>query len=132
MLVAPLFAGEPHRTLTLPSGQWHNFWTGEPVDGGTTIDIPATTRNVPVFVMDGAVLPLASITNSTADPASRNLEVRIFGDGRLPFSLLTPEGDALRLGWDATTHAGTVKQQGANRYTITAWIPGSHTESQPG
>ncbi len=131
MLVAPFFAGEAHRSLTLPPGKWHNFWTGEPVAGGTTLDIPAAILNIPVFVMDGSVFPLASITNSTADAASRNLEVRIFGDGHLPFSLLTPEGDSLELNWNTTTNAGTVKQQGANRYTITAWTPAPRATSQP-
>jgi alpha-glucosidase (family GH31 glycosyl hydrolase) len=100
---------------------WHNFWTGESVSGGATIDIPVSTRNIPVFVMDGSVLPLASITDSTADPASRNLEVRIFGDGHLPFSLLTPDGESLHLDWDTATHAGSVKQQSAKPYTITNW-----------
>jgi alpha-D-xyloside xylohydrolase len=121
VLVAPLFADEPGRRLTLPPGVWHNFWTGESVSGGATIDIPVSTRNIPVFVMDGSVLPLASITDSTADPASRNLEVRIFGDGHLPFSLLTPDGESLHLDWDTATHAGSVKQQSAKPYTITNW-----------
>jgi alpha-D-xyloside xylohydrolase len=130
MLVAPLFAGEPGRRLTLPPGHWRNFWTGEVVSSDI-IDIPAATKDIPVFVMDGSVLPLASITNSTADPESRNLEVRVFGDGRLPFSLLTPEGDSLQLNWNAKTRAGTVKQQGNNRYTITTWASASRTDSQP-
>jgi alpha-D-xyloside xylohydrolase len=132
MLVAPLFAGEPSRRLTLPPGQWHNFWTGEVIAGGTTIDILAATRNIPVFVLDGSVLPLASITNSTADPLSHNLEVRVFGDGHLPFALLTPDGDNLQLSWDAGAHSGTVKQKGNNRYAITAWNSSSRNISQPG
>jgi len=121
MLVAPLFAGEPSRRLTLPPGTWHNFWTGEGVTGNTTIEIHAATQNIPVFVVGGSVLPLASITNSTADTESRNLEVRIFGDGHLPFSLLTPEGDSMHLSWNAETRAGTMKQQGNNHYKVAAW-----------
>jgi alpha-D-xyloside xylohydrolase len=121
MLVAPLFAGEPSRRLTLPPVQWRNFWTGETIAGGTTIDITAATPNIPVFVMDGSVLPLAAITNSSADPASRNLQVRIFSNGHRPFSLLTPEGDVLNLSWNSGTRTGTVKQRGNDPYTITAW-----------
>jgi len=122
MLVAPLFAGEPGRQLALPPGKWHNFWTGEAITGGITIEISASTRNIPVFVMAGSVLPLAAISNSTADPASRNLKVRVFGDGHLAFSLLTPEGDALSLSWSMANHTGTVKQSGNTQYTITDWI----------
>jgi len=129
MLVAPLFAGESGRRLTLPPGLWHNFWTAEAVSGGTTINIPATTRNIPAFVMDGSVLPLASITNSTADPASRNFEVRIFGDGHLPFALVTPEGNALHLSWIDATSAGSVTQRGHSEYTITGWTRASRLPS---
>jgi hypothetical protein len=67
------------------------------------------------------VLPLATITNSTADPASRELEVRIFGDGHLPFTLHTPEGDALELTWEASTKSGKVVQSGPNPYKVTRW-----------
>jgi len=129
MLVAPLFAGESGRRLTLPPGLWHNFWTAEAVSGGTTINIPATTRNIPAFVMDGSVLPLASITNSTADPASRNIEARIFGDGHLPFALVTPEGNALHLSWIDATSAGSVTQRGHSEYTITGWTRASRLPS---
>jgi alpha-D-xyloside xylohydrolase len=129
MLVAPLFAGEPGRRLTLPPGMWHNFWTGDPVAGNSTIDLPAATQHIPVFVMDGSVLPLATITNSTADPASRTLEVLIFGDGHLPFSLFTPEGDSLQLTWNAVTRVGSLKQQGKDPYAITSWTSGSSRNS---
>jgi len=130
LLVAPLFAGEPGRRLTLPPGVWHNFWTGDAIAGNSTIDLPAATQNIPVFVMDGSVLPLAVITNSTADPASRTLEVRIFGDGHLPFSLTTHEGDSLELRWDIDTRVGTVKQRGNNPYIITKWTSVPSRSSQ--
>jgi len=130
LLVAPLFAGEPGRRLTLPPGVWHNFWTGDAIAGNSTIDLPAATQNIPVFVMDGSVLPLAVITNSTADPASRTLKVRIFGDGHLPFSLTTHEGDSLELRWDIDTRVGTVKQRGNNPYIITKWTSVPSRSSQ--
>jgi alpha-D-xyloside xylohydrolase len=129
LLVAPLFAGESGRRLTLPPGLWHNFWTGESLTGGTTLNLPAATRNIPVFVMDGSVLPLASITNSTADPASHNLEVRIFGDGYLPFALVPLEGNALHLSWNNATSTGSVIQQDRSEYTITSWTRASRRVS---
>lgn len=82
--------------------------------------------------MDGSVLPLVPITNSTADPASRNLKVHVFGDGHLSFSLITPEGETLKLDWNAETHSGKVGQRGINNYTITAWIANAGADSQSG
>jgi alpha-D-xyloside xylohydrolase len=122
LLVAPLFAGEESgRMLTMPPGKWFDLWTGKPVSGGTLIEIPADTRNIPVFVRAGAVLPVASITGSTADPASRVLEVRIFGDGSLPFLMETSSG-TVHITWNQATRSGAVKQTGDERYSISRWV----------
>ena len=132
LLVAPLFAGEPGgRKLALPPGQWFDFWTGKPTSGGTSIEIAADTRDIPVFVKSGAVLPMASITNSTADPACHTLEVRIFGDGSLPFLLETPTG-TVKIAWNSSNHSGSVKQTGNERYTISRWLGSDQTFMAPG
>ena len=121
MLVAPFFAGEPGRSLTLPEGKWFDLWTGKPVAGGTELKLTADTLHIPVFVKDGSILPIATITNHVQDPQSRQLEVRVFGDGHLPFALKGPNGEMLRLTWNPGTHAGKVDQSGGNPYTIKAW-----------
>ena len=53
MLVAPLFAGEPGRTLMLPPGTWFDYWSGKPVGG--TLEIGADAR-IPVFIKAGSGL----------------------------------------------------------------------------
>jgi alpha-D-xyloside xylohydrolase len=122
MLVAPLFAGEPAgRSLLLPPGDWHNFWTGERIAAGTKLQIVATEKNIPVFIKSGAVLPLAAITNSTADPESRKIKVRVFGDGQMTFELHTAEGHSLSLKWNAASKVGEVKQSGPAPYSVTGW-----------
>jgi len=122
LLVAPLFAGEPNgRKLTLPPGMWMDFWTGKPFSGGTTIDFPANTRNIPVFVKSGSVFPIAAITGSTADPSSHTLEVRIFGDGSLPFTFETP-GGSLEISWRTLMGSGALRQTGSERYTVSKWV----------
>jgi alpha-D-xyloside xylohydrolase len=119
MLVAPLFAGEPGRTLILPPGDWHNFWTGEKHGGGSTLQIVASERAIPVFVKSGSVIPVAAVTNSTADQGSRELTVRVFGDGNIPFVMATPEGYSLRLSWNGVGH---VEQSGgAYPYRVVKW-----------
>jgi alpha-D-xyloside xylohydrolase len=122
LLVAPLFAGEPNgRNLTLPPGRWVDFWTGKPVSGGTSVHIPAETRNIPVFVKSGAVLPMATITGSTADPASHHLEIRIFGEGNLPFLMKTAQG-SVQIDWDKSSGSGALRQTGNETYTISNWV----------
>jgi len=126
MLVAPLFAAEASRKLTLPPGQWHDFWTGEALTGGTTLEIAASTRNIPVFVLAGSVVPLARIANSVADPTSRDLDVRVFGDGHLPFHMTTPDGEALELSWSAITRSGSVAQSHNSPYKVGKWSTDSN------
>ena len=120
LLVAPLFAGEIGRKLTLPPGHWHDFWTGKAIAGGTTMEIAGDTRNIPVFVKSGAVLPLATAANSTAEAKSRKLQVRIFGEGGLPFVLETPV-ERLSITWDAMSGSGSVRQIGNERYSVSSW-----------
>lgn len=121
ILVAPLFAGEPGRSLTLPPGDWHSFWTGELIHGGTTLHFSANEQNIPLFVKAGSVLPVAAITGSTVDVNSRDIIVRIFGDGHLPFDLASDDGPSLRLTWDAAAHTGNVQQSGLRQYQIKDW-----------
>jgi len=120
LLVAPLFAGEDGRQLILPPGLWHDYWTGNPIQGGVEVKIDGATRNIPVYVKSGAVLPLATVANSTADARSGELQVRIFGDGSLPFALETPAGN-LHIGWNARIGSGSVKQVGKERYSVSSW-----------
>ncbi|HXU20707.1 MAG TPA: hypothetical protein VN788_09015, partial [Verrucomicrobiae bacterium] len=121
MLVAPLFAGEPSRKVTLPAGKWHDFWTGAEVQG-RTFSVPASTDKIPVYVKAGSVLPLAGVSASTADSGARELTVMIFGDGSLPFSMATPSGETLELRWDPSKSAGNVRQAATDKpYNIVSW-----------
>jgi alpha-D-xyloside xylohydrolase len=122
MMVAPLFAGEASRKVVIPGGGWHDFWTGEAIAGPAVLDVPASYERIPVYVKAGSVLPMGGIANSTADPATRALTVRIFGDGSLPFSIAAGKHPELLLAWK--DGKGSIEQRGAARpYSVTAWIP---------
>ncbi len=123
MLVAPLFAGEPERTLTLPPGTWHDFWTGRALDGSSVVTLPRTTEKIPVFVKGGSIIPIAGIGASSDDPVSRKLSVQVYGDGHLPWQLSDAMGTALELSWNAGEKTGRVAQRSASdrKYSIVAW-----------
>ena len=122
MMVAPMFAGEPSRKVVLPRGNWHDFWSGEPVAGGQTIEVPASYDRIPVYVKAGSVLPMGGVANCTADSETRNLLVRIFGDGSLPFTIPGAKEPELQLAWK--TGKGSIAQSGTARpYRVSAWVP---------
>jgi hypothetical protein len=59
LLVAPVVeANATSRNVTLPSGSWINFWTGETIDGGKTITVSADKSTIPVFIRSSAVIPV--------------------------------------------------------------------------
>ena len=117
MMVAPLFAGEPSRTVVLPEGDWHNFWSGEKVQGGTQITVSNSTEQIPVYVKSGSLVPWADVGLHAGAPETRRLTVRIYGDGALPFTMGSGN-ESLRLVW--SRGHGTV--EGGNRaYDVYAW-----------
>ncbi|MCS6909579.1 MAG: DUF5110 domain-containing protein, partial [Anaerolineales bacterium] len=59
LLLAPvLVAGVTGRTIQLPGGLWHDFWTTQSYAGGGTVDYPAPLERLPLLVRGGSILPL--------------------------------------------------------------------------
>jgi alpha-D-xyloside xylohydrolase len=98
VMVAPLFAGEPDRKVVLPEGEWHDFWTGAPISGGTEFSVPASSEPIPVYVKAGSIIPWADVGQYAGAPETRRLTVRVYGDGSLPFALKGEKAD-FRLSW---------------------------------
>ena len=56
---AVMDAGLTQRPVYLPDGaQWTNAWTGEVLAGGQTITVAAPLDIIPLFLRDGANLPI--------------------------------------------------------------------------
>lgn len=115
MMVAPMFAGEPRRTIVLPEGQWHDFWTGKYVGGSSKLDVEATTERIPVYVKSGSVIPWAEVGLHASAPETRRLAVHVYGNGSLPFSM---RHSKLRLSW--TGDRGSVEES-TSEYGVVAW-----------
>ena len=116
MMVAPLFAGEPGRKVVIPEGRWHDFWTGQSVEGGSELNVPAETENIPVYVKSGSIVPWAEVGLHGDAPEARRLTARIYGDGSLPFTLQDGK-DTLWLSWAN----GNGRIEGQSSYNVFAW-----------
>jgi alpha-D-xyloside xylohydrolase len=126
MMVAPIFAGEPSRKVALPRGDWHDFWSGAPIAGGQSIELPASYERIPVYVKAGSVLPMGGVANCTAGAETRNLLVRVFGDGSMPFMIQGDGEPELQLTWKGGK--GSIAQSAVSRpYRVAAWIPATQT-----
>jgi alpha-glucosidase len=62
LLVAPILRQGAHaRSVYLPAGQWHDFWTDELLPGGRHALALASLERIPLFVRSGAILPFAPL-----------------------------------------------------------------------
>jgi alpha-D-xyloside xylohydrolase len=116
-MVAPLFAGEASRKVLMPEGTWQDFWTGALIHGGTKFSIPSSTENIPVYVKAGSVIPWAEVGLFAGTPETRQISVRVYGDGSMPFSMRRPNGELI-LSWKSG--AGHAESEGSG-YHIDRW-----------
>jgi alpha-D-xyloside xylohydrolase len=103
----------------LPPGDWCDYWSGEKVGGGATIQVKAVLDKIPVYVKSGSVFPVAAICNSSKEAELNNLTARIYGDGSLPWSTRGAAKDRWELRWNADAKRGT--EQGSSSYRIVRW-----------
>ena len=120
LIVAPLFAGENGRDVVLPSGSWHDFWTGKLISGDQKIHVDRSRREIPVYIRENAVMPWAEPAASTEDPKARRIRVRIYGNGSLVWRGQGEDLQGIVLSADANTSVTDVANA-PRPYTITGW-----------
>lgn len=92
ILVAPVFAGEKERQVTLPAGKWYDFYTGEYAGEGEVINVAAQTDRIPLFVRDGAVIPMYAGRPHPEPGKKLPLEIRHYGHAPGRFMLYDDDG----------------------------------------
>lgn len=80
LLVAPMFGDQLTRKVVLPAGNWYDFYTGEFVGSGQIINVTPAPGKIPVFVKDGAVIPMMRPVLQAPLPGEKyDLEIRHYG-----------------------------------------------------
>jgi alpha-D-xyloside xylohydrolase len=125
-LVAPVTEqGAISRIVYLPAGtDWYNYWTNQRVHGGQTIKVDAPIDVLPVFVRAGAIVPLGSAVESTAQEQKIE-KVRIYPGADGEFTLYNDDGKTYayekgdfkttQLHWDDAT--GRLSHEGAQAWS---------------
>jgi hypothetical protein len=99
-MVAPVLnSGATNRTVYFPAGNWYDFWTGSLTAlGPTTISVNAPLDHLPIFVKEGAILPLFNqphietlvknvVGVNDFEYADSTMEFRFYGCGTDQFEL---------------------------------------------
>lgn len=94
LLVAPLFAGQTSRTVTLPRGNWYDFYTGELVGNGQQITASPGLDRIPVYVKDGGIVPMMPARLHTPKVGETvPIEVRYYGSKPGLYRLYDDDGE---------------------------------------
>ena len=79
-LVAPiLMRDQEMRKVYLPDGtSWYNFWNNKLSQGGQSVALPVSMKDIPIFVKAGSFITRAFPVNSTDEYCTQNLDVNYY------------------------------------------------------
>jgi len=95
LLVAPRVWEEPGGyDVTLPSGTWFDYWTGERSEGGRTITVDPPLATIPVYARAGSIVPEQPVVQHTRQAPNGPLELRVFPGPACHGELYTDDGES--------------------------------------
>jgi alpha-D-xyloside xylohydrolase len=88
LLVAPIIDASDRRAVYLPHGRWTDWWSGEVREGGRWHDVAAPLDTLPLWLREGAVVPLGPVMQWVGERPTDEIVLRIApyatdGDTRL-------------------------------------------------
>lgn len=104
-----------NRTVYLPAGtNWIDFWTGEHLQGGTSVQKATPLDILPLYVKAGSIVPWGPQVEYSGEKNWDNLEIRIYPGANGSFVLYEDETDTynyekglyseIPFTWDDTTN----------------------------
>jgi alpha-D-xyloside xylohydrolase len=93
ILVAPVFSADGEVQFYLPAGRWTGLLTGETVEGGRWLTERHGFESLPLYVREGAVLPLGARDDRAEYDYLDGLTLQVLpGDGERTLEVTAPEG----------------------------------------
>lgn len=81
-------------SVYLPAGtDWYDFWTGQRLKGGRTVQRPCPIDEMPVYVRAGSIVPFGPFVQYSDEKPWDNLELRVYPGADGIFTLYEDEGD---------------------------------------
>lgn len=98
LLIAPIFEDKTSRRVEIPEGRWYYWFNKEKVfNGPQTIEMDFPLDEFPVFIREGAIIPMdisRSYTNIGDSTHAGHTTWRIFPGKEASFSIFTPDNQS--------------------------------------
>ena len=123
-----LEAGASHRTTYLPRGQWWDYWTNHPVEGGKDDVRQVDLEILPLYVKAGTILPVGPVKQYVEEASSEPFTLRIYAgadgamalyeDDGITFGYLKGQYSRLRCTWNDQQRLLTLKADPSGKLPI--------------
>lgn len=87
ILVAPIFSPDGRRTVYLPQGHWHDFWTNKEYQGPMVLGCRAPLARIPLFIREDAIISQIVPRQRISHARFPNLRLLVFVERRATFTL---------------------------------------------
>ncbi len=93
IMAAPLYdTGKDTRKVYFPAGTWYNFNTNEKYEGGKEYEIKTAFNQMPMYVKEGTILPLAAPVQAVTKETVFELTCKVYGTASTDFILFEDDG----------------------------------------
>ena len=94
LMICPVYKYEARsREVYFPSTTgWYDFYTGEYVRGGQTVEVSAPYERMPIYVCEGAIIPCEEAMQYTSERMSDNVTLYVYAGKDGKFTLYEDEG----------------------------------------
>lgn len=106
ILVAPVvLEGARSRTVYLPDGIWHDFWSGRKYSGRQWVDVCAPLSRIPLFIKGGSIIPMGPDMAYVDEKPLEKVEIHAYSGQKGVFTLY--EDDGLTYGYEKGAYLKT-------------------------
>ncbi|HSD62162.1 MAG TPA: glycoside hydrolase family 31 protein, partial [Ignavibacteriaceae bacterium] len=96
LLVAPVLSEyENFKKLYLPEGKWLNWWNNKVYDGNQWIVVEAPIDRIPLFLREGAIIPMQEVQNYAGEKNIDELTFKIFSSENSNYHFYQDDGTSL-------------------------------------
>ena len=79
--------------VTLPKGNWFDYWTGEIHPGGAILKVDPPLDTLPVYVREGSIIPQQPVVQHVEETPQGPLELRVYPGENCHGSLYLDDGN---------------------------------------